>query len=78
MGLPEAHREVSQVKKVPGFLTWKDVGEMLGCGRSKALAIVHALGPVYIGRTPLVTVEQIENHLAENGEIRIDWRHMRS
>lgn len=60
------------------YLAWRDVAKMFGCGRTKALHIIHELGPVYVGRSPCVTDEQVERRLAEDGEIRLDWRHMRT
>lgn len=55
------------------YLGWRDVAELFGCKRSKALRIIHSLGPAYVGRSPCVTMGQIERALAESGEIKTDW-----
>lgn len=58
------------------YLTWQDVAAQFSCGRTKAQRIIHQVGPVYIGRTPLLPKQKLEDYLAaNNGEIRIDWRY---
>lgn len=57
------------------LLDWRDIAKLCHCGRNKALKIVHILNPVYIGRTPLVPVENYQKYLQEHGEIKVDWRY---
>lgn len=53
------------------LLTWRDVSRICNCGRSKALKIVHQLGPIYVGRQPLLPASKLAKAL-ENG-FDIDW-----
>lgn len=55
------------------LLTWQDIAKLCHCGRNKALKIVHALNPIYIGRTPLVPVENYRDHILRHGEIKVEW-----
>jgi len=59
------------------LMDWHDVARTFRCGRSKAMGIVHELGPIYIGRTPYVTETQLKERLAADGEIKVDWRRTR-
>ena len=54
------------------LLTWRDVSRICNCGRSKALKIVHQLGPIYVGRQPLLPEERLRDALQAG--IKIDWR----
>lgn len=54
------------------LLTWRDVSDVCKCGRSKALRIIHQLGPVYVGRQPLLPEERLRDAL--QADIKIDWR----
>lgn len=56
------------------YITWHDLAEQFGCGRNKALRIMHMLEPTYVGRTPYTTEQKLEQYLADhNNEIKIDW-----
>lgn len=55
------------------FLGWRDFTELFGCGRSKALLLMHAIGVVYIGNSVFVRAEDLDNYLQEHGSIDITW-----
>lgn len=58
------------------YLSWQQVAQLFSCGRNKALRIIHQCGCIYVGRTPLLPIENLKRHLAANdGEIKIDWRY---
>lgn len=55
------------------YLQWPDVSRKLGCGRSKAILIIHEIGPVYIGRTACIREEDLDRHIAEHGGVKVKW-----
>ena len=59
------------------FLTWREVASIFKCGRSKAFGIMHTVGVIYAGRTPLVSSDAIAEHLRTHGEIRVLWSYSR-
>ena len=57
------------------LLTWQDLAHIFKCGRGKALRILHQVGATYVGRTPMVSADQLIEYLnRHNGEIKVDWR----
>lgn len=55
------------------FLGWQDFAEMFGCGRSKALLLMHEVGVIYIGHAVFVRAADLDAYLAEHGGIDITW-----
>lgn len=55
------------------FMRWEDIAGVCHCGRSKALLIIHRIGPVYIGRTPFVRTEDFAAYIAEHGGVALEW-----
>lgn len=56
------------------YLGWRDVASMFGCGRNKAMLVMHAIGPIYVGNRMYVRSSDLERKLGEEGEIRVCWR----
>lgn len=55
------------------YLGWRDFAQLFGCGRSKALLLMHAVGVVYIGHEVFVRKADLDKHLEEHGSIDITW-----
>ena len=55
------------------FLGWQDFAELFGCGRSKALLLMHEVGVTYIGHAVFVPASKLDEYLAEHGGIDITW-----
>lgn len=55
------------------FLGWQDFAVLFGCGRSKALLLMHEVGVVYIGHAVFVPADKLDDYLAEHGSIDITW-----
>lgn len=55
------------------YLDWNDICSLFGCGRSKAMLIMHAIGVVYIGSHAFITTDDLEEHLRLHGGINITW-----
>jgi hypothetical protein len=55
------------------FLGWRDFCQLFGCGRSKALLLMQAIGVVYVGRSMLVRREALDDYLTIHNEIRVKW-----
>ena len=56
------------------FIKEADVRGLFGCGRSKALLIMHEVGTVKVGRTSYIKVGDLEKYLSEHGgRIRLHW-----
>ena len=47
--------------------------EMLGCGRSKAYLVMHAVGVVYIGARAYIRLTDLMAKLDTEGEIPVKW-----
>jgi hypothetical protein len=62
------------VTQQPSYLSWKDIATKFQCGRNKALLVMHAVGPVYVGNRMFVRSSDVDRKLREDGEIRISWR----
>ncbi len=61
----------ARLKRV--FMNWRDVSDVCLCGRSKAMLIIHEVGPVRIGRTVCVRADALERYIEEHGGIDIAW-----
>ena len=55
------------------FLKWRDVAELFSCGKSKAMLIMNEIGPIHIGQVSFVRNSDLEDYIAEHGEIRVTW-----
>lgn len=55
------------------YLDWRAVADMFRCGRSKAMLIIHAVGPVYVGHRVYVRASDLNSKIAEDGEIKVRW-----
>ena len=56
------------------YLNQEDIAALFGCGRSKALLIMHEVGTIRVGRTSLVRQGDLERYLDEHGgQIRVRW-----
>lgn len=56
------------------FMTWNDIADVLGCGRNKALKILHMQpGLIYVGRTPMVSAADFRQWLSSTPQIKVDW-----
>ncbi|MBQ9001453.1 MAG: hypothetical protein IJ087_06335 [Eggerthellaceae bacterium] len=55
------------------YLGWPDVAEMFGCGRSKAMLIMHEVGVVHVGRSAFVRASDLDTYLADHGGIDVTW-----
>ena len=55
------------------FLNWRDIAATFGCGKSKAMLIINEIGAIHIGQVSFVRSADLENYIAENGEIRVTW-----
>lgn len=56
------------------YLSQGDIASLFGCGRSKALLIMHEIGTIRVGRTSLVRQGDLERYLDEHdGQIRVRW-----
>ena len=55
------------------YLGWRDVAELFGCGRSKALLLMHEVGVVHIGHAVFVRAEDLDAYIDEHGSIEITW-----
>lgn len=55
------------------YLGWTDVAKMFGCGRSKAMLLMHAVGVVYIGHAAFVRASDLNDYIEEHGAIEIEW-----
>lgn len=55
------------------YLGWPDVAGMFGCGRSKAMLIMHEVGVVHVGRSAFVRASDLDAYLAEHGSIDVTW-----
>lgn len=55
------------------YLDWRGVSDVCLCGRSKAMLIIYAVGPVRIGRTVCVRADALERHIEEHGGVDVVW-----
>jgi hypothetical protein len=56
------------------YIKEQDVRKLFGCGRSKALLIMHAVGTVKVGRTSYVRASDLDRYLSEHdGRIALQW-----
>lgn len=57
------------------YYTWRHIAAEFGCGRNKALKILHMQPKlIYIGRTPMVAIADFQQWLEEcNYEVRVQW-----
>ena len=55
------------------FLGWQDFADLFGCGRSKALLLMHEVGVVHIGHAVFVRAVDLEAYLDEHDGIDITW-----
>ena len=46
------------------YIKEQDVRKLFGCGRSKALLIMHAVGTVKVGRTSYVRASDLDRYLS--------------
>lgn len=56
------------------YLGVEDIRELFGCGRSKALLLMHEVGVFYVGHVVYVKSSDVINHIAEKGGIKITWQ----
>ena len=57
----------------PLLADWKDVAELFGCGKSKALLLMKQIGIVRIGKTPFVRTEDMEAFVRDNNAVKLNW-----
>ena len=55
------------------FLNWRDIAATFGCGKSKAMLIINEVGPIHVGQVSFVRSVDLQNYIAEHGEIRVTW-----
>ena len=55
------------------FLGWEDFADLFGCGRSKALLLMHEVGVIYIGHAAFVRADDLDTYLTQHGSIDIVW-----
>lgn len=55
------------------FLRVEDVRELFGCGRSKALLLMHEVGVFHVGHVVYVRSGDLVDHITERGGIEISW-----
>lgn len=62
-------------RESPGkpYLGWQDIAKLFGCGRSKALLLMHEVGVLHIGHAVFVRASDLDDYLAEHGSIDITW-----
>lgn len=71
-GAQEGHARGGPRENRP-FLGWPDICEIFGCGRSKAMLLMHEVGVIHIGRSVFVRASDLDAYLVEHGGIDVDW-----
>lgn len=64
---------MSTTVQMKPFLGWRDFAEMFGCGRSKALLLMHEVSVIHVGHAVFVRAENLDAYLKEKGSIDITW-----
>jgi len=55
------------------FLGVEDVRGLFGCGRSKALLLMHEVGVFYVGHVVYIKSGDLIDHITERGGIEVSW-----
>lgn len=55
------------------YMDWRDVANLVHCGRNKALLLMNLIDSVYVGNKRLVKKDDLFRLLEENSEIHVDW-----